>query len=121
MRKRDRQRFVRLCNELIARLGGVPSDGICRWELATRYGPLGLTVSENRIEGPGTVFTRFDDPQTARRHVDCNPYSGKWNHHYFDGWTVEAAIADLERWLRSVLPTSDNLDTDDPAVCSCKA
>jgi hypothetical protein len=121
MRKRDRQRFVRLCNELIARLGGVRSDGIYQWQLATRYGRLDLTVRENRCEGPGTVLTRFDDPSTARRHFDCNPYSGKWNHHYFDGWTVEVAVADLERRLRSVLPTSDNCDADARPVCSCEA
>jgi hypothetical protein len=106
---------------MIGRLGGVRSDGIYQWELATRYGRLDLTVRENRCEGPGTVFTRFDDPSTAHRHLDCNPYSGKWNHHYFDGWTVEAAIADLEHRLRSVLPTSGNFDADDRAACSCEA
>lgn len=121
MRKRDRQRFVRRCNELIARLGGVRSDGMYQWELATRYGRLGLTVRENWREGPGTVFTRFDDPSTARRHLECNPYSGKWNHHYFDGWTVEAAIADFEYRLQSVLPTPDSLDADDRPVCSRQA
>lgn len=121
MRKRDRQRFVRQCNELIARLGGVSSDGMYQWELATRYGQLRLTVRENRFEGPGTVFTRFDDPSTARRHLDCNPYSGKWNHHYFDGWTVEAAVADFEYRLKSVLPTPDSCGADDRTLCSREA
>ncbi len=104
MRKRDRERFVRRCNELIASLEGIRSEGIYQWELSTRYGLLGLTVRENRLEGPGTVFTRFDCPIAARRHTNCNPYSGKWNHHYFDGWTAESALDDFEHRLRSVLP-----------------
>lgn len=29
-----------------------------------------------------SVFGRFADPKRASKHVDCNPYSGKWN---FDG------------------------------------
>ena len=44
MRKRDRERFVRRCNELIASLEGIRSEGIYQWELSTRYGLLGLTV-----------------------------------------------------------------------------
>jgi hypothetical protein len=56
-----------------------------------------------RADGLGTVFTRFDDPKTARQLVDCNRFSGKWNHHYFDGWTVETAINDLSVWLKKVL------------------
>ena len=121
MRKRDRERFVKRCNEVIASLGGTRSDGIYQWELATRYGSLGLSVSENRFEGPGTVFTRFDDPKAARRHTNCNPHSGKWNHHYFDGWTVETALADFEYRVRSVLPAPDSLTPNTQAACPCDA
>ena len=109
MRKRDRQRFVRLCNELIARLGGVRSDGIYQWELATRYGRLDLTVRENRFEGPGTVFTSFDDPSTAGSHLDCNPYSGKWNYHYAESHAIEVVLLDLGYWFDQLMnwePTS---------------
>lgn len=104
MRKRDRQRFVRGCCELIADLGGVRADGQYQWELATRHGRLRLHVTENTDSGPGTVFTRFDDPGAAQPHTGCNPHSGKWNHHYFGDWTVDAAMSDVERCLRSVLP-----------------
>jgi hypothetical protein len=51
----------------------------------------------------GTVFSRFDNPQAALQLVDCNRFSGKWNFHYFTGWTVETAIADLASQLRRVL------------------
>ena len=112
MRKRDRQRFVRHCQDLIISLGGVRSEGFNEWELQTRYGRLGLTVRENATTGPGTVYTRFDDPTTAHPHTGCNPHSGKWNHHYFDGWTVDTAVIDIEHCLRSVLPV---------AVCAASA
>jgi hypothetical protein len=52
---------------------------------------------------PGTVFTCFDDPAAARQLVDCNRFSGKWNHHYFDGWDTKTALADLSIQLEKVL------------------
>jgi hypothetical protein len=107
MRKRDRQRFIRRCRELIARLGGVGTDGLYQWQLSTRYGRLGLSVIKNTTGGPGTVFTRFDDPKAAHPQTGCNPYSGKWNHHYFDNWTVDDALTDVERRLRSVVLMTD--------------
>jgi hypothetical protein len=53
--------------------------------------------------GLGTVYARFDDPQKARLLANCNRFSGKWNAHYFDGWTVETAVDDLRRRLRMVV------------------
>ena len=120
MRERDRRRFVRLCNDLIARMGGVRSHGLYQWELPTRYGRLGLTTRQDGCQGPGTVFTRFDEPHRVDRQINANPYSGKWNHHYFDGWTVEAAFADFECRLRSVLLAEDP-DTNYRSVCSSQA
>ena len=103
MRQRDRRLFVQRCTALIADLGGVRSAGMYEWGLQTRHGQLGLNVRENTTSGPGTVFTRFVDPKAAHPQTGCNQYSGKWNHHYFDGWTVDAAVIDFERCLRSVL------------------
>jgi hypothetical protein len=113
MRKRDRQRFVHRCHELIKTFGGVRTEGFYEWALPTRYGRLGLTVTENTAGGPGTVFTRFDDPQAAHPHTGCNRFSGKWNHHYFDNWTVDTALADLECDLHRVLP-AETCEAHDP-------
>lgn len=33
-------------------------------------------------DGFCTVFGRFAEPSRAKAHVDCNPFSGKWNFHY---------------------------------------
>ena len=113
MKQRDRRLFVQRCIALIADLGGVHSEGgLYEWELPTNFGRLCLSVVEDTTGGPGTVFARFDNEKAAHPQTGCNPYSGKWNHHYFDGWTVDAAVIDFERCLRSVLPV---------AVCAASA
>ena len=28
------------------------------------------------------IWGRFDEPEKARKHFKCNPYSGKYNFHY---------------------------------------
>ena len=71
--------------------------------IQTKVGLLHLLVTENTTTGPGTVFTRFDDPKAASAIVDCNPHSGKWNHFYFEG-TVEYAIESLSLLLKQVMP-----------------
>jgi hypothetical protein len=100
MRKKERERFVKKATQLLLDLGAeqVGDD----FTLQTKAGKLALHVTENMTDGPGTVFGRFDDPKAARGIVDCNPHSGKWNHHFFAG-TVEAAIENLTYWLRKVL------------------
>ena len=102
MRKKDRERFVKQATQLLLDLGATEEEGYS-FTLQTKAGLLRLHVTENKTSGPGTVFTRFDDPKAARKLVDCNPHSGKWNHHYFDG-TVESAIENLSFWLKKVLP-----------------
>lgn len=93
MRKKDRQRFVKQVREMLLEMGAEQKDEYL--VLQTKAGALTLHPTENLTEGLGTVFTRFDNPQAARQLVDCNPYSGKWNHHYFKGWSVESAVEDL--------------------------
>jgi hypothetical protein len=107
MTKKERQGFVRKVVELLLSLGAKENEGkLYRFSLQTKAGCLNLTPEENRTLGLGTLFTRFDDPATARQIVDCNKYSGKWNHHYFDGWTIETAIADLTYWLKKVISST---------------
>lgn len=72
-------------------------EGECiGWQLAlqTRVGLL--TVSYHR--GDFSLYGRFEDPKAATEALgnsfgrgEVNPYSGKWNHHYWD-WT-DASIA----------------------------
>lgn len=101
MRKKEGQRFITKVRELLLSLRAEQRED--RFALQTKAGRLTLRPTENMTEGLGTVFGRFDDPEAARQLVDCNPYSGKWNHHYFNGWTVETAIQDLAFWLGKLM------------------
>jgi hypothetical protein len=107
MRKKERERFVRMATQLLLDMGAKQDGGeVYPLTLETKAGRLFLSVTENATDGPGTVFTCFmDDPKAARALVpDCNPCSGKWNHHYFNDWSVEAALADVEFQLKRILP-----------------
>jgi hypothetical protein len=108
MRKSERARWAKRANALIESFGATLVDEWYPWRLETRAGPLVLLVEahdSHKIGGPGAVFTRFEGPSLApaKELVDCNPHSGKWNHHYFDGWTAESALMDLAHRLRSVV------------------
>jgi hypothetical protein len=100
--KGQRELFLARAKELLLRLAARQEGD--EFVLETRAGRLTLYPVENREEVLGTVFGRFDDPEKARQLVDCNRFSGKWNCHYFEGWTVETAIDDLAARLRKVLP-----------------
>jgi len=109
MKKADRERFVAGANVIIAALGaalGDPAKESYHWTLATKLGGLRLTVTENLTQGPGAVLCRFDRPEVASQFVDCNEYSGKWNHYWFDG-TVDYALNELEHRLKSVMPVAN--------------
>ena len=99
--KKQRQLFLTKVQALLLGLGAVQHDE--EFILQTKIGSLTLSASENTVEGLGSVFGRFDDPTLARSLVDCNPYSGKWNHHYFSGWTVEMAIVEFSFHVQALL------------------
>jgi hypothetical protein len=99
--KKQRQQFIVRVTAMLLDLGAEPLD--YEFVLQTKAGRLKLHPTENHAEGLGTVFTRFDNPEVARQLVNCNPFSGKWNFHFFDGWTVDAAIQELAFQLNKVL------------------
>jgi len=99
--KRQRDRFLVKAKLLLLQLGAQQEKD--EFVLETRVGRLSLHPDENQTIGLGTVFARFDNPDAARQLVDCNPFSGKWNFHYFNGWTVETAIGNLLSRLQDVL------------------
>ena len=40
-----------------------------------------------------TIFTKFTEPDRAiAKRVNCNPYSGKWNHHWACRMTAQEAF-----------------------------
>jgi hypothetical protein len=113
--KKEQQQQIRFSNAVVEYLKSIGAEQKQEYtlpngfhphyifRLETRYGSLELTVASNCIGGPGTVFTRFDEPQRASPSLDCNPYSGKWNHHYFDSWSVEEAVKNFKWHINSIL------------------
>lgn len=114
----ERRRFVTAASSLIEKHGGTPSrppfqNGITgglhtEFTLNSKFGPLRLSVYERTTDsgGPGDVMTRFEFSRLTSLSTGCNPYTGKWNHHYFSPWTTDDALADIERWLKQIQPTS---------------
>ena len=101
MTKKQRQLFLAKTRELLLGLGATQNGD--DFILQTKAGKLTLFPTPNETIGLGTVFTRFDDLKAALQFVPCNRFSGKWNHHFFDGWTVETAIQELDFQLRKVI------------------
>lgn len=46
-----------------------------------------------------SIFGRFHEPAKAHRHVDCNPYTGKWN---FGGNGYIATVEQAETLGRGI-------------------
>jgi len=107
-RKKQRQLFLVQATKLLLDLGAKQDGGeTYGFTLQTKAGRLRLQPDADQQDGPGTVFTCFDDPQAARQFVDCNRFSGKWNFHYFDG-SVESlnpnqVILDLSFYVDKLL------------------
>lgn len=94
--KKDRAAFHVGAVQIIKRHGGILLDGeVDRYELTTPLGLLTLFVESDYDRGVGTVFARFDNPQQARTRINCNAFSGKWNHHFFPPTTVANALYDF--------------------------
>jgi len=55
--------------------------------LNTSAGTLNIifeSLEDMRKSSLYTVYTRFEEPDKAIKHYDCNPYSGKYNFHKLD-------------------------------------
>ena len=97
-------KFVEKVSKLLMDLGAKQHENaMYRFTIETQAGILHIDPTANRTEGPGTIFTRFDNPKLARKLVGCNEFSGKWNFHYFKEWNIETALADFTLQLQKVL------------------
>ena len=105
--------FLQVIGDYLQTIGAVLTpEKLYSHSLHTIVGTLILDPKPCVFAGPGVIFARFDDPQTARQHgVDCNPHSGKWNHHYFHPTTAEEAVRDFEAQIQRILPVSVVKDT----------
>ncbi len=99
--RKPHQQFIQKAKALLFSLGAKQHDK--EFVLQTKAGRLSLHLVSTETSGLGSVFARFDDPHQAGRMVNCNRFSGRWNHHYVDGYTVETAIDDLSSRLKMML------------------
>ena len=129
MAKAKRKKFVNDVRDYLLSIGAVETkhnpndvhnihDGLPDYEFTynSKYGELHLHVLPNNTEGPGTVFTRFHFAKLAHPHTSCNPFSGKWNHHYFSEHTPESALEDFKRQMQRVAPTSLDAFMDETSI-----
>ena len=99
--KPERERFAREAEKTLRDYGAVVTELHRPGEyslLTQRFGRLKLWLfpgSDRRILGQ--VFGRFVEPDRAEA-LHCNPFSGKWNHHYFHETPTEA-LEDMRGWL----------------------
>jgi len=120
-----RQQWKDSVTETLRALGATPSEHTADgagWASMypfiieeTQGGPLMLSVSpaldwDQRTDAGGTVFARFLDVERAcgffkvdriGNHAGLNPYSGKWNHHYYD-WSAVQACRDIKACIEKV-------------------
>ena len=103
-----RRRFAKMVHEYLLSIGASydPSSNAFRaYRLETTLGPL--EISEVRAEKRQRfigIYAAFEDAKRARQSVDCNPYSGKWNHLYeTDGYTPEDALESFRMDLEPLL------------------
>ena len=115
-----REQFEREAGELLKSLGAIESKEREPWPcyfLTTLAGELRLSIHTSlwlcdkpwfQSGGFPWVAARFDDVRVAHTltHGESNPYSGKWNHHYWHNWTdsFRDGLELLENDLRRVLP-----------------
>ena len=107
---KDRKAFVERVRGIVTQAGGrddLDASIYTHVIPVTKCGPLFVSVhgSDDSSE-VGWVACCFLYPKLAVELVGqgmLNPYSGKWNHHYFHPWTVDDSVADFERALGSVL------------------
>lgn len=99
--------IARETESVLTARGAVPAttDLTVLYVLPVRYAfTLGTPVGPLHATPDGAwVFCRFEDPKRARAGgVDCNPYTGKWNHFYTEPAAEAAALfaGALDRVLR---------------------
>ena len=74
--------FNKAITKMVLKHGAKKADYWYKWIIDTNYGKLYITVHEpEKRQKLFSVFCRFLEPDKAKLHTSCNPYSGKWNFH----------------------------------------
>lgn len=107
------QRFKETLTDYIVAKGAQPSR-FYQYELDTPAGRLWISIYDDWIA------CRFDDVELGRQFTatcgrTCNPYSGKWNFHFFNGHAAslkpDSAIAFFGFYLDQLLEWESTCET----------
>jgi hypothetical protein len=95
---------------LIVAIQVIPKRGKL-WHLQTNKFSLDTICGElHLIVYDGWIACRFQDVDLAKQNLPIalqsilNPFSGKWNHHYLDGWTPKDAAQSFQDAISRILP-----------------
>jgi hypothetical protein len=87
------------------------------WPLLTNTYCLDTVAGElHIIVYDGWIACRFQDVDRAKHSLpiglqaNLNAYSGKWNHHYLDGWTPKDAAQNFQEAISRILPSAVNIE-----------
>jgi len=96
---------------------GVTEDNpsIYRFTLETKYGKLYISLhEEDRKSKVHSCYTRFEDVDEAKKHLNCNPFSGKWNfHEYVKGYVPEEVAQSFVRSIGLIVNNKGGTDGTD--------
>ena len=89
------QRFHKEMLKGLKELGAKEDDSYgYPFSLETKYGKLYISVHEEDKQSKiHSCFTQFDNVDEAKKHLNCNPYSGKWNFHEYIKGNIPEEIA----------------------------
>jgi len=93
------------------------SFGTQMFSLKTKVGELLVTLDTVRdFNGRSSkavisLYGRFIDPDRAKHLVDCNPYSGKWNWHWYAHDNTVEYFLNIVMWdINEILEAKDLTD-----------
>lgn len=106
--EKSNAKFAAALTAAVIESGAAKAEHSYEFTLETKAGLLRLSVRPNVASYGAAVFARFDDVERAKGVIGSllNPFSGKWNHHYFTDdvkpESVAQAVTDIKHCLSSV-------------------
>lgn len=91
--KKQSADFQKKAMDILSKFNPKESD-FYRYSVDTELGELLVRIDEDNVSCY-SIFTRFEDVDKAKEHVNCNPYSGKHNFHCYDKETILAHFKEL--------------------------
>ena len=106
--KKDSIKFVKGVSEGLLQMGALKLEdregsGLRMFGMETSVGHLVINVDSDN-KSCYTVFSKFEDVESARKRFDCNPFSGKYNFHVSGGdgsvdYIIGLALNHIEKTL----------------------